>query len=399
MKLLKIALVFFLLFGCGRPVYHLPTQTKAAPKKLLVFIDGTGNDESSHTNVAKLYNLVTLQENENIIAIYIEGVGTKGKAIGLAMGWGIGEDVRNAYKFIANNYDKKRGDEIYIFGFSRGAYASRILSGLIDLAGVLDLSKLNEKEQNSILKKLYKIYKQKNTTVDLIKQTVKNKFKDITTQNNVQIEFMGLWDTVSALGLPNSKEDYIKPNKKYNDQLCNVKKAAHALALNDQRAYLFTPILLTEKHLISNCNAPIDINKKVDEVWFFGAHSDVGGGYKNSFIPNYSFNWMLSKIKDYNIIDKGIKLHENFSSESHNGRYFIMNLISRNRDRNLKMYSQNSPYNYGKLKIHYSVLEKLKQGDLKPFEINIVNTFSKCFSKNSLGGYDKISDACFDIIN
>ncbi|PIA77699.1 hypothetical protein BFR04_09695 [Gaetbulibacter sp. 4G1] len=399
MRAIFLLLFTCLFFNCGKAVYHLPLKTNSKPKKLLVFIDGTGNSESSNTNIAKLYNLVTLQENKNIQAVYIEGVGTKGKVIGLATGWGIGEDVRIAYQFLVDNYKKENKDEIYIFGFSRGAYAARILAGFVDVAGVFDLSKLDKKKKKETIKKLYRTYKEKNANADERREEIAKKFKNFKSQTDVNIEFMGLWDTVEALGLPNSKEDYKRPNTRYNDQLCNVKKAAHALSLNDQRAYLFTPILLTEKHLFEKCKRPIDIDKKVEEVWFFGAHSDVGGGYKNTFIPNYSLNWMIKKIHRFCILKKETKTYSDYESESHNGRYSIMKVISRNRSRNLKKYSDSSTYNNGKLKIHTSVLEKLKNGNLKDYEKNLYNNFSDCFDGNDLNGYYKISDDCFDTVN
>jgi len=96
-------------------INHIP-KGNDKPVKLVVFLDGTANDEGSHTNIAKLHNLTTLQGNKNIRASYIKGVGTDGKVIGMAMGWGIGHDVREAYLFLAENYNYQRGDEVYLFG-------------------------------------------------------------------------------------------------------------------------------------------------------------------------------------------------------------------------------------------------------------------------------------------
>ena len=119
-------------------------------RDLVIFFDGTSNDEGSHTNIAKLHNLVTLQNRSDISTTYIKGVGTGTKIIGMAMGWGIGDDVREAYLYLIDNYDHKYKDRISIFGFSRGAYTARILASLLYVAGIPDVKHLTQKRKRSV---------------------------------------------------------------------------------------------------------------------------------------------------------------------------------------------------------------------------------------------------------
>ena len=220
---------------------HIPDQNIELSKKLMVFMDGTMNNPSSYTNVSKLYSLSILQNRTNVNATYIVGVGNHG--FGFLTGMGIGNTVKDAYLFLSKNCKPEKGDEIFIFGFSRGAYASRILAGLIHVAGITDLSNIPEKDQKKHINKIYRAFKGD--------QTIYNRRKDIAAitgeiPTSVDVEFMGLWDTVESLGVPNFKENYNVTNKKYVDQLCNIKKASHAMSLNDDRANIFTPKLLTE---------------------------------------------------------------------------------------------------------------------------------------------------------
>ena len=110
------------------------------------------NEEGSHTNISKLHKLVTLQNKDDVLSTYIEGVGTRKRILGMATGWGIGNDVRSAYLFLLENY--KEHDKVYVFGFSRGAYASRILSSMLYVAGIPKTTRLYQarREESSSIK-------------------------------------------------------------------------------------------------------------------------------------------------------------------------------------------------------------------------------------------------------
>lgn len=376
-----------------KTAYHIPVQQNQIPKKLLVFMDGTMNNASSYTNVSKLYNLSILQDRTDINAAYVTGVGNRG--VGLMTGFGIGKTVREAYVFLSKNYQPERNDEIYIFGFSRGAYAARILAGLIHVAGMTDLSTIPEDDQFKYIKKIYLAYRGD--------QTIYNRRKDIETitgkkPTSVAIEFMGLWDTVEALGIPNFKENYNITNSNYIDQLCNIKRASQALSINDDRATIFTPKLLTEVYLTSKCEKPVDIENVVNEVWFSGSHSDVGGGYGDTEIEDVSLNWMINQLKSYNILSEGTKVFEDPFGKIHDPTNGFIEIFYKRKFRNISYYAENSSYNNGKFKIHKTAIERLhnpKNLPLLDFEYNLQAHYSNCFKLLENGGFDFIGgDDC-----
>lgn len=311
-----------LISGCATPKMErtAPPAASAGPRKIAIFFDGTSNHFVQGTNTSELFVLAGGQGD--IGTFYVEGVGVQGKLIGMAMAWGIGKRVRLAYAYLAEHY--RPGDDIYIFGFSRGAYSGRILASMLYHAGLPSqpLSGITAEEFSDLVFDAYKcpmLESGKNCSNPSKWGSGKRIEKVNTALGRYQIprvvpapvRFMGLWDTVEALGWPDFKENVDVPNPRYADQLCNVKRAAHAVSLDDNRARIFTPILLTRRHLLNDCAhkemgdlqgdrlaAAIDkrINEIVDEVWFPGAHADVGGGYEGeqSRLSGVSLNWMIS---------------------------------------------------------------------------------------------------------
>ncbi len=383
--LFVIITLFFISCTSTKTVYHLPIQKEEAPKKLVVFMDGTMNNSSSYTNVSKLYNLTILQDRANVNATYVVGVGNRG--FGFITGVGIGITVREAYLFLSKNYRAERGDKIFIFGFSRGAYAARILAGFIHVAGITDLSGIPKNKQENYIKKVYQAYRGD--------QTIYNRRKDIASitgkkPTSVSIEFLGLWDTVEALGVPNFKENYNVTNKKYVDQLCNIKRASHAMSINDDRATIFTPKLLTEEYLTSKCEKPVHIDEVVNEVWFAGAHSDIGGGYSDTEVDAVSLNWMIKEIKPYGILPEDSNVYEDPNGIIHDPDNGYFKFLYKPNFRNIALYLENSTYNNGKLKIYPTVFDRLKNPDNLPlveYEYNLQNQFPACFEAQENGGF------------
>jgi uncharacterized protein (DUF2235 family) len=398
-KVLILPMVFTIV-GCASntAINHIPISSNEIPRKLAVFLDGTANDEGSHTNIAKLHNLTTLQDKTNINTSYIKGVGTDGEVIGMITGRGIGKDVREAYRFFAENYNYDRGDEIYIFGFSRGAYAARILSALINVAGIQDIQCIPKKDRKEYIKEIYGAYKNKKKTIEERREDVRN----VTghTPVPVKIEFLGLWDTVEALGWPDYKEDVVLENPRYADQLCNIKRAAHAVSIDDDRARIFTPILLTRSYLICQCEVEIDINDVVDEVWFSGAHSDVGGGHKDTNIDGVSLNWMLKKIEPYHLVPSGSKVYADYKGVTHDPESGAFGLIYHKLNRNIPLYTDDTEYNNKRLRIHQSVLDRLSLIPVKKYESEWFKSdkYKKCFQVTE-DGYDYLQEKdCFDVV-
>lgn len=282
---LLIALLALLLGACSTTVgtlYQPAGVAPQTPRDIFIALDGTGNNQLSRTNVSRLYELV---DNSHVgkprATYYGEGVGTGGRIIGAATGWGIGQDVRQAYAFLIDHW--REGDRIFLAGFSRGAYTARILGGLIAIAGVPDLSRWPAKKRPAIIARIYDAYKTKRRRDDRLDKQNQRRLDAITkilgerprsAGGEVMIEAMALWDTVEALGLPDRTANPFEDLDHYFLTTCNVKAAFHALSLDDNRAYSFTPILINTPRMRAAC---VEWRPQVEEVWFAGAHADVGG--------------------------------------------------------------------------------------------------------------------------
>jgi len=315
----------------------------------------------------------------------------------MAMGWGIGQDVREAYSFLTENYRGDRQDEIYIFGFSRGAYAARILSALVHVVGIPELSHMAPPERSQLVERIYKAYKGDKSIAD--RRSELASLLDHTPQS-VDIQFLGLWDTIEALGVPDYKENWVLPNHRYADQLCNIKDAAHAVSIDDDRARIFTPVLLTQEHLIRACEQAVKIDDVVDEVWFSGAHADIGGGYRDTNISGVSLNWMLKKIEPYQLVPDNTRVYEDPEGKTHNPEAGLWGLIYRKRSRSLDDYANYTRYNQNKLKIHRSVFDRLAIQKPKGYEYQWLESqaFASCFKNNGKGIEYIESKNCFTVV-
>jgi uncharacterized protein (DUF2235 family) len=252
-------------------------------KRLAIFLDGTWNDPADDTNVSRLHDLVAPQDRTGISQVchYDPGVGTEPftRLLGGAFGEGLSRNVRDAYRFLVNNYDA--GDEVYVFGFSRGAYTARSLGGLIDFCGLL------QKEAPLSIEEVYDRYRKRldheaSIDHDAELQRVSRK---------IPIRLMGVWDTVGDLGIPWTvpligQQAFCF----HNPNLSSIyEHAFQALAVDENRA-AYTPTLWTAP--APGATARLE---RVEQRWFIGAHADVGGGYKDdplSFIP---LGWMQGK--------------------------------------------------------------------------------------------------------
>jgi len=266
-------------------------------KKLVVFFDGTWNSADQHsrdgklcpTNITKLF-IVTLphdlQQHEQIIQ-YVQGVGAKRfeRFIGGVFGYGISDNIKDGYKFLVSNYED--GDEIYIFGFSRGAYSARSLAGLIRNVGVLTRDKLY------LIDKAYDIYKNKTPEFHPNSEYSQD-FKSKHTWRNERIKFLGVFDTVGALGAPFGiilgwLVDKLFRCTFHDTQLSSIiENAYHALAIDERRLF-FQPTLMTP-------NTQHD-SQHFEQKWFPGVHSNVGGGYSNTGLSDLALQWMADKAK------------------------------------------------------------------------------------------------------
>ena len=206
------------------------------------------------------------------------------KVAGGALGLGLSQNLRDAYTFICSNYCE--GDEIFLFGFSRGAYTARSVGGLIGYAGLLGKQDLDR------FLELWKGYKERDKNADVLK-SFDGRHK------SVPIKCLGVWDTVGAVGIPAEFAKFDLFFKSYygffdTDLGAHVEHAFHALAL-DERRKNFEPTLWTQ--------TPGVPNQELKQVWFAGVHSDVGGGYPEHGASDIPLAWMASEVAPYLGID------------------------------------------------------------------------------------------------
>ncbi len=252
-------------------------------KRLIVCCDGTWNAADSavgaETNVFRLAKAIHATHGATgtqQIVLYLRGVGTTGLKIGDliqgAFGYGIDDNIRSAYMFLAQNYETD--DKIFLFGFSRGAYTARSLVGFIHLAGLLKRGSLGD------IHSAWAFYRQKGVAT---KQAPKPAVD--TVHAGVAIKFLGVWDTVGALGIPGSLfSDFDAESFGFHstDASPIVHHGCQALAIDEHRD-AFVPTLWT---------GTLPTGTTIDQTWFAGVHSDVGGGYHSRALADIPLSWM-----------------------------------------------------------------------------------------------------------
>lgn len=262
-------------------------------RRLILCLDGTwnSNDKSDKlTNVVKLLRSIPCVAADGIsqVLYYGRGVGTSRgeKLAGGFSGFGLDEKIIDAYRFLGNNYQP--GDEIYLFGFSRGAYTARSLAGLIQLAGILHSTCLGQ-ELDAILS----IRRTEQSTEQ--KQAAIANIPGIDRYANVGIKCIGVWDTVGSLGIPGewARHKSFSSRWYFHDVHLGpkVEVALHALAIDEKRPAF--PPTLWEKPL----NQPLPRGQIVEQVWFAGVHSNIGGSYADSRLSDITLDWMVKRLR------------------------------------------------------------------------------------------------------
>lgn len=263
-------------------------------KRIVICADGTWNvrdqlDEATGkrrpTNVTKLARAVLPRARDGVdqIVFYDEGVGTSGgldKVTGGAFGRGIERNVRDIYRFLSYNYEL--GDEIYLFGFSRGAFTVRTLAGFMNRVGLLD------KGDDYYVPDVFSCYERNDQPGS--DRWVKC-FHNVKTRRECPpIRMIGVWDTVGSLGAPGLLGSLVNRGKyKYHDITLNahIANACHALAIDEQRSP-FAPDLWLR---------PADWPGQLEQAWFAGVHSNIGGGYTPDGLANEALHWIIEKAE------------------------------------------------------------------------------------------------------
>lgn len=322
-------------------------------KNILVFLDGTRNKPSdarflTDTNVWKLYRAASSAHDGNErYAKYVRGVGTERservespaddlrlhrlrlwnprpsparRAASLvhrvpkrllltygasAVGWGVADRIREGYEFICRHYEQ--GDTVYLFGFSRGAFEARSLAGFIHRVGLLLRSQGIGPDARRLVDMAYDIYRRGDDASlaflgKFLRRLVRPRagtaapgFRDAA---EVRLHFVGVFDTVEALGI-GELEAFGKPLRHRDLPLLrrhtahhaatalppNVAHGRHAMALHELRAK-FEPLLW---------DAPATSTQRLKQVWFAGAHADVGGGYKETTLSDITLRWLAAE--------------------------------------------------------------------------------------------------------
>ena len=276
-------------------------------RQIVLCCDGTNNNLTggdSDTNVVKVASLLSnFSSSAEQILFYDPGVGNAGELPGvtffdkvgriaervtaMAFGRGVYENMAQCYLFLMRNY--RPGDELYIFGFSRGALTARSIGGLINMFGVL------QPHMESMIPTLLHIYfSDREDNVEKMARIAKQtkKLFCLEAARAVDITYMGVWDTVASVGLwPFQAKITAKPTidgKRY----LNVR---HALALDEHRAQ-FQPRLYSDNNGTYS-SAEVGKNVTLEQKWFCGSHCDVGGGYVSgqTLISDKAFYWIVSE--------------------------------------------------------------------------------------------------------
>lgn len=293
-------------------------------KKIALFSDGTGNSASAphKTNVWRAYQALDRSPGSGQVAFYDGGVGTSAFSLpailGLAFGWGLARNVRQIYGFLCRAY--KPGDEIYAFGFSRGAFTIRVVVALIADQGIINRDRVAESDLDRLVAAAYRRFRADNFTPSLLSSFLgplrdaalttwewMRGLKPYDPEQNIGhpkkagktqlITFVGVWDTVDAYGLPIDEltrawDKVVWPlTAKDRDLSPRVARARHALALDEQRES-FEPMLWNE-HGVPHGESTDDA--RLVQAWFPGVHADVGGSYPDDSLAFVALDWIVDE--------------------------------------------------------------------------------------------------------
>lgn len=271
-------------------------------KRLIACSDGTWNKPGNtdrgqrvETNVERMYQCICSYDTSNgqpvpQLKFYDKGIGTglswKANLLGGITGTGIDKNIKDIYTFLILNYEP--GDEIYLFGFSRGAYTARSIGGLIRNCGIL------RPEYIELVDKAYELYRVRDEYTAPDSAMMAGFRRQYARENITPIKFIGVWDTVGSLGIP--LPWYRKWNMKkyqFHDVTLSstVEHAYQALAI-DERRKMFMPTLWKISDTVRNDpNHP----QRVEQRWFAGVHSNIGGGYADTGLSDLALKWLATK--------------------------------------------------------------------------------------------------------
>jgi uncharacterized protein (DUF2235 family) len=254
------------------------------PKNIAVFIDGTDTTFTSgaknNTNVGTLYEACINDARQ--FKFYSDGPGY-GHLLASAVGTGVNVRVQRGYDWCAENYED--GDQIFLFGFSRGAFAVRSVAGMIRAVGLLRKDKLSMEDA------AFSAYQNAKTN-----PAAAAAFKAANSRSDVKVHCIGVWDTVGSVHVPLALTLDAIPLAPFHDVTLgpDIENAFHAVSIDEERwdfqptyfnAYLAQP------------------GQTVEEVFFPGVHSDIGGGYADDpSLSRITLAWIANRAKDHGLL-------------------------------------------------------------------------------------------------
>ncbi len=265
--------------------YTAPGSTRPGTmKRLIILCDGTWQDADipqRATNVLRLARLIKARaaDGTSQVTFYHPGLGSAGgfDALGAgAFGLGIDREIQTLYRFLVLNHSP--GDEVFFFGFSRGAYAVRSCIGMLRNVGLL------ERQLEAQIPDAYHVYRTHwGPDADNALRFREGRSREL------RVRFLGVWDTVGALGIPlDLFPGFDATRHRFHDTTMSriVDHACHALAIDERRA-AYAPTLWKTR----------TDRSRTEQAWFSGAHGDVGGGPREAGLSYISLEWMITQAE------------------------------------------------------------------------------------------------------
>ena len=332
-------------------------------KRIVVCSDGTGQAGGvlNPSNVWRVYQALNKEAQS---CFHDDGVGSGGnkivKVVGGAFGFGISRNLKQIYRFLINQYEPDKENQLYLFGFSRGAYTVRVLAQMVCMFGVPNMHGKSPDEIDEACRMILRSYKAANIELkeDAENQrklderelgetespakhskeryVAKSKLADDISQQyssldaSKKVQFLGVWDTVEAMGLPidefTQAFNFFFPLKFTNNRPHpNIDHIYHALSIDEERR-TFNPKLFDEsgeekKITAASVGEKLDHTYRIHQVWFPGCHAHVGGGYAKDQLAFNALVWMIKRAQEHQLIFNQNLVEEFRSQAAFDGLY------------------------------------------------------------------------------
>jgi uncharacterized protein (DUF2235 family) len=335
----------------------IDSHARAAPgvavKRIVICADGTWAERDlldkktgkrRPTNVTKVARAILprAQDGTDQVVFYHDGIGTKGvsdRLTGGAFGFGMESNIRELYRFLVYAYAPD--DEIFLFGFSRGAFTVRSLAGFMHMVGLV------EKDDDYFVPDLYACYEKRQGPGTAMWDKAFRKVQG--TRQRVPIKFIGVWDTVGALGAPGVLgQVFGRKQYEYHDVSLHseIQFAYQALAV-DERRKPFSPSIWEK---------PAEWGGVLEQAWFAGAHGNVGGGNTPDGLANEALHWIVEKAAARGL-EFGAKYLENFTPCFNSKLHDSMTLFFRPMGTYVRPVGANGA---GEEEVHQAVIDRIR---------------------------------------